>query len=72
VTSLTVGLVDSTSNPVSGMMITTLLITCLIFVALGWAERMYLLAALTMAVVACVAICLAGTQQFKILKRDIS
>lgn len=61
VTSLTVGLVGSTSNPVSGMTITTLLITCLIFVALGWTERLYLLSALTMAVVACVAICLAGT-----------
>src|SRR3989344_4431777 len=31
VTSLTVGLVGSTSNPVSGMTITTLLITCIIF-----------------------------------------
>lgn len=61
VTSLTVGLVGSTSNPVSGMTLTTLLITCLIFVSLGWTERVYLIAALTMAVVACVAICLAGT-----------
>jgi len=61
VTSLTVGLVGSTSNPVSGMTITTLLITCLIFVSLGWTERLYLIAALTMAIVACVAICMAGT-----------
>lgn len=61
VTSLTVGFVGSTSNPVSGMTITTLLITCLIFVSLGWTERFYLIAALTMAVVACVAITLAGT-----------
>jgi putative OPT family oligopeptide transporter len=61
VTSLTVGLVGSTSNPVSGMTITTLLLTCLIFVTLGWTERLYLIAALTMAIVACVAICLAGT-----------
>jgi putative OPT family oligopeptide transporter len=61
VTSLTVGLVGSTSNPVSGMTITTLLITCLIFVALGWTDRLYLISALTMAIVACVAICLAGT-----------
>jgi putative OPT family oligopeptide transporter len=61
VTSLTVGLVGSTSNPVSGMTITTLLITCLIFVSLGWTDRLYLIAALTMAIVACVAICLAGT-----------
>lgn len=61
VTSLTVGIVGSTSNPVSGMTITTLLITCLIFVSLGWTERLYLISALTMAIVACVAICMAGT-----------
>jgi putative OPT family oligopeptide transporter len=61
VTSLTVGLVGSTSNPVSGMTITTLLITCLIFVSLGWTDRLYLISALTMAIVACVAICMAGT-----------
>ncbi|MES2344547.1 MAG: oligopeptide transporter, OPT family [Chlamydiota bacterium] len=61
VTSLTVGIVGSTSNPVSGMTITTLLITCFIFVALGWTERVYLIAAITMGVVANVAIALAGT-----------
>ena len=61
VTSLTVGIVGSTSNPASGMTITTLLITCLIFVALGWTERIYLIAALTMSIVANVAICMAGT-----------
>ena len=61
VTSLTVGIVGSTSNPVSGMTITTLLITCLIFVGLGWTERLYLISAITMAIVACVAICMAGT-----------
>src|SRR5579872_3259394 len=33
VTSLTVGIVGSTCNPVSGMTITTLLIVCLVFVA---------------------------------------
>lgn len=61
VTSLTVGIVGSTSNPVSGMTITTLLIACLIFVALGWTERIYLIAALTMSIVVNVAIALAGT-----------
>lgn len=61
VTSLTVGIVGSTSNPVSGMTITTLLITCIIFVLLGWTERIYLIAALTMSIVANVAIALAGT-----------
>ncbi|MDX8430815.1 MAG: oligopeptide transporter, OPT family [Candidatus Algichlamydia australiensis] len=61
VTSITVGLVGSTSNPVSGMTITTLLITCFIFLALGWTERVYLLAAITMSCVANVAIALAAT-----------
>lgn len=61
VTSLTVGIVGTTSNPVSGMTITTLLITCLIFVVLGWTERLYLIAALTMSCVTNVAIAMAGT-----------
>lgn len=61
VTSITVGLVGSTSNPVSGMTITTLLITCITFVLLGWTERVYLISAMTMACVANVAICLAAT-----------
>lgn len=61
VTSLSVGIVGSTSSPVSGMTITTLLITCLIFVGLGWTDRIYLISAITMGVVACVAIALAGT-----------
>ncbi|HEY4255572.1 MAG TPA: oligopeptide transporter, OPT family, partial [Chlamydiales bacterium] len=61
VTSLTVGLVGSTSNPLSGMTITTLLITCVIFVALGWTERIYLVSAITMGCVSCCAITMAGT-----------
>lgn len=61
VTSLTVGLVGSTSNPTSGMTITILLITCLIFVFLGWTERLYLISAMTMGCVASCAICMAGT-----------
>ncbi len=61
VTSLTVGIVGSTSNPVSGMTITTLLLTCLIFLALGWTERIFVVSALTMGAVACTAIALAGT-----------
>ncbi len=61
VTCITVGLVGSSSNPVSGMTITTLLVTCIIFVLLGWTERIYLISAITMGIVACCAICLAGT-----------
>jgi putative OPT family oligopeptide transporter len=61
VTSITVGLIGSSSNPVSGMTITTLLITCLIFLALNWTERVYLIAAITMCCVVNIAICIAGT-----------
>jgi putative OPT family oligopeptide transporter len=61
VTCLTVGLIGSTSNPVSGMIVTILLITCLIFVCLGWTERIYLVSAITMGAVACTIICMAGT-----------
>jgi putative OPT family oligopeptide transporter len=61
VTSLTVGLIGTSSNPVSGMTITTLLITCILFVLLGWTERLYLISAMTMGCVACCAICMAGT-----------
>lgn len=61
VSSITVGLVGSTSQPVSGMTITTLLLTCIIFVGLGWTERIYLVSAMTMGCVACCAICMAGT-----------
>ena len=61
VTSITVGLVGSSSNPVSGMTITTLLVTCLIFLGLGWTQRIYLIAAITMSCVANIAIALAAT-----------
>ena len=61
VTSVTVGIVGSTSNPVSGMTIMTLLVTCIAFVLLGWTERFYLVSAITMGCVACCAICIAGT-----------
>ncbi len=61
VTSITVGLVGSSSNPMSGMTMTTLLITCIIFAALGWTDRVYLIAAITMSCVANVAIAMAGS-----------
>lgn len=61
VTSITVGLVGSSSNPASGMVITTLLITGFIFASLGWTERAYLIMAITMSAVVNIAICLAST-----------
>ena len=61
VTSVTVGIVGSTSNPASGMTITTLLATCIVFVFLGWTERIYVISAITMSAVVNVAITLAST-----------
>jgi len=61
VTSITVGIVGSSSSPVSGMTITTLLITCLILLGLGWTTRVYLIGAITMSAVANIAIALGST-----------
>lgn len=60
VASLTVGLVGSSSNPVSGMTITTLLVTCLLFVLMGWTTQIHMIAAMTVGAVICIAICMAG------------
>jgi len=60
VASLTVGLVGSSSNPVSGMTITALLITCLLFVFMGWTDKIHMIAAMTVGAVICIAICIAG------------
>lgn len=61
VTSITVGIVGSSSSPVSGMTITTLLITCLILLGMGWTSRVHLLGAITMSAVANIAIALGST-----------
>jgi len=61
VVSITVGIVGSSSSPVSGMTITTLLITCIIFLGLGWTDRVHLISAITMGAVANIAIALAST-----------
>lgn len=39
VSSRLTGEIGSSSNPISGMTIATLLLTCLIFLALGWTAR---------------------------------
>ena len=41
VSSRITGLIGSSSNPISGMTIATLIITCVIFVALGWTGDVY-------------------------------
>ena len=59
-----VGLIGSSSNPVSGMTIATLMGTCLIFVAVGWTGNVYSSIALSVgAVIAIAAACAGATVQ---------
>ena len=60
VASRIVGIVGSSSSPVSGMTIATLLITCLIFVAFGWRGMPGMIGAMSIGSVVCIAICMAG------------
>ncbi|MDB5350040.1 MAG: hypothetical protein JWN86_1287 [Planctomycetota bacterium] len=61
VSSRITGVIGSSSNPISGMTIATLLLTCLIFVVLGWVGPQYRLAALSIAGVVCIASSNGGT-----------
>lgn len=60
VTCMTVGLVGSSSNPASGIIIMTLLITLLIFMAFGWKDVTYMLMAATVSSIVAIAICIAA------------
>lgn len=55
-----VGLIGSTSQPVSGMTITALLFTSLVFVATGRTGASGMAAAVTVGAIVCIAICLSG------------
>ncbi|MBS2025229.1 MAG: oligopeptide transporter, OPT family [Deltaproteobacteria bacterium] len=61
VSSRLTGEVGSSSNPISGMTVATLLITSLIFFALGWVSPSYKVAALSIAAIVCIAISNGGT-----------
>jgi putative OPT family oligopeptide transporter len=61
VSSRITGELGSSSNPVSGMAIATLIGTCLIFVLLGWTGHAYTAAALSIGTVVCIASSNAGT-----------
>lgn len=61
VSSRITGVIGSSSNPISGMTIATLLLTCLIFVMLGWVGLEYRLVALSIAGVVCIASSNGGT-----------
>ena len=55
VASRITGLIGSSSNPVSGMTIATLILTCLIFVSLGWTGDFYAPIALSVGAIVCIA-----------------
>jgi putative OPT family oligopeptide transporter len=61
VSSRLTGEVGSSSNPISGMTIATLLMTCLIFLLLGKTSHLDMLTALTVAAVVCIASSNGGT-----------
>ena len=60
VSSRITGLIGSSSNPISGMTIATLIITCLIFVALGWTGDIYAPVAISVGAIVCIAAANAG------------
>jgi putative OPT family oligopeptide transporter len=55
------GEIGSSSNPISGMTVATLLMTCLIFLLLGWTSSDHKLQALSVAAVVCIAASNAGS-----------
>jgi putative OPT family oligopeptide transporter len=61
VSSRITGEIGSSSNPISGMTVATLLITCLLFFAMGWIGVSYKAMALTTAALVCVAASNGGT-----------
>jgi putative OPT family oligopeptide transporter len=60
VSSRICGLIGSSSNPISGMTIATLILTCLLFVSLGWTGDVYAPIALGVGAVVCIAAANAG------------
>jgi putative OPT family oligopeptide transporter len=60
VSSRITGLIGTSSNPISGMTIATLILTCLLFVALGWTGEAYGPIAICVGAVVCIAAANAG------------
>jgi putative OPT family oligopeptide transporter len=61
VSSRLTGEIGSSSNPISGMTVATLLITSLVFLGLGWVGMEYRVTALSIAAVVCIAASNGGT-----------
>ncbi len=60
VSSRITGLIGNSSNPISGMTIATLILTCTIFVGAGWTGDLYAPVALAVGAVVCIAAAIAG------------
>ena len=61
VSSRLTGEIGSSSNPISGMTVATLLLTCLIFLIVGWTGGVYYVTALSVGAVVCIAASNGGT-----------
>jgi uncharacterized oligopeptide transporter (OPT) family protein len=61
VSSRLTGEVGSSSNPISGMTVATLLLTCLIFLVIGWTGPTYYVTALSVGGIVCIAASNGGT-----------
>jgi uncharacterized oligopeptide transporter (OPT) family protein len=61
VSSRITGEIGSSSNPISGMTVATLLLTCVLFLAMGWVGVEYRSMALTTAAIVCIAASNGGT-----------
>ncbi len=60
VSSRLTGEIGSSSNPISGMTVATLLLTCLIFLLVGWTGGTYYVTALSVGAIVCIASTNAG------------
>ena len=61
VSSRLTGEVGSSSNPISGMTVATLLLTCLAFLVIGWTAPPYFVTALSIGGIVCIAASNGGT-----------
>lgn len=61
VSSRLTGEIGSSSNPISGMTVATLLLTCLIFLVLGWTGGTHYVMALSVGAIVCIASSNGGT-----------
>src|SRR5438034_557931 len=61
VSSRLTGEIGSSSNPISGMTVATLLLTCLVFLIIGWTTPPYFVTALSIGGIVCIAASNGGT-----------